>query len=208
MKVRKGVVARIFAYATAVALLLQLLLFMVSWLIEAAMPENTVHSLLGSEGIRWFAGSFSNNVASPVLAWILVLAIAWGAMAKSEILKAVRSIGKPLAYRQRFAMRVVLVELVVMAFAFVMLAVVPNAPLRSVTGQLFPSSFSRSIIPMLALAATVSSATFGLLSGAMRNVGDVFASLSHGVKRASSLLVFYVVASQLIQSIIYVFQLN
>ena len=59
------------AYAAAVMAILQVALFLVSWLITAASPETTVRSLLSNEGIRWFFGSVVDNVASPPLVWIV-----------------------------------------------------------------------------------------------------------------------------------------
>ncbi|MBR5083664.1 MAG: AbgT family transporter [Prevotella sp.] len=200
-------IRRIFAYVTAAALLLQLLLFVVSWLIAAAMPDNTVRSLLGNEGIRWFFGSFVSNVASKPLVWILVVAMAWGAIAQSGIARALVRRKKPLAYRQRFALRAVLVVLLIAVVIIILLAFVPNAPLRSVTGQLFPSSFSRSLIPMLAFCAIVMAVTYGLLSGAMRGIVDVFNAMAKGIQQFIPLFILYVAVVQLFYSIIYVFQL-
>lgn len=200
-------IRRIFAYVTATALLLQLLLFVVSWLIAAAMPDNTVRSLLGNEGIRWFFGSFVSNVASKPLVWILVVAMAWGAIFQSGIARAFVRRKKPLVYRQRFALRAIFVELMIALVIIVLLAFIPNAPLRSVTGQLFPSSFSRSLVPILAFCSIIMAVTYGLLSGAMRGIVDVFNALAEGIRQFIPLFILYVAAIQLYFSIIYVFQL-
>ena len=207
MKVKTIHIRRIFAYLTAAILLLQMLLFVVSWVIAAAMPDNTVHSLLGNEGIRWFFGSFVSNVATKPLVWMLVVAMAWGTIVQSGITKALLKRKKPLAYRQRFALRAVIVELLIAAVIILLLAFVPNAALRSVTGQLFPSSFSRSLIPILAFCTIVMAATYGLLSGAMRGIVDVFNALAEGIRRFIPLFILYVAVVQLFFSIIYVFQL-
>jgi aminobenzoyl-glutamate transport protein len=200
-------IRRIFAYVTATALLLQLLLFVVSWLIAAAMPDNTVRSLLGNEGIRWFFGSFVSNVASKPLVWILVVAMAWGAIFQSGIARAFVRRKKPLVYRQRFALRAIFVELMIALTIILLLAFIPNAPLRSVTGQLFPSSFSRSLVPILAFCSIIMAVTYGLLSGAMRGIVDVFNALAEGIRQFIPLFILYVAAIQLYFSIIYVFQL-
>ena len=207
MRDKTNDIRRIFAYATAAALFLQLLLFVVSWLIAAAMPDNTVRSLLGNEGIRWFFGSFVSNVASKPLVWMLVLAMAWGTITQCGIARALVKRRKPLAYRQRFALRAVFVELIIAVVIIVFLAFVPNAPLRSVTGQLFPGSFSRSLVPMLAFCTIVMAVTYGLLSGAMKGVVDVFNALAEGIRQFIPLFILYVAAVQLFFSIIYVFQL-
>ena len=187
--------------------LAQLLLFLLSWLIVAARPDTPMRSLLSNEGIRWFFGSFVSNVATKPLVWMLVVAMAWGTIAESGITRAFLKRTKPLAYRQRFALRAVIVELLIAVVIILLLAFVPNAPLRSVTGQLFPSSFSRSLIPILAFCTIVMAATYGLLSGAMRGIVDVFNALVEGIRRFIPLFILYVAVVQLFFSIIYVFQL-
>lgn len=44
--------------------LAEVLLVILSWLLSA-MRLDEVHSLLSSEGIRWFLGNFSSMLASP-----------------------------------------------------------------------------------------------------------------------------------------------
>ena len=69
----------------ALALVLaQLLLMLGSWLWSAALPLSGVRSMLSGEGIRWFLGHFAEIVGSPVLVWLLLLAMAYGAVARSR----------------------------------------------------------------------------------------------------------------------------
>ena len=89
---------------------MQVLLFLVSWLINAALPESQVRSLLGSEGISWFFGSFVDHVATPPLVWILVAAIAYGATRESGILEAIQMKSDERRYRQTFALRIVAIR--------------------------------------------------------------------------------------------------
>ena len=53
--------------------LAEVMLILVSWLLTAAVPEASMRSLLSSEGIRWFFGHFSDNLATPVLVWLLLV---------------------------------------------------------------------------------------------------------------------------------------
>ena len=76
LTMNKEKITTFLAYLTGGLLAAQALLFLVSWLVTAMMPDTAVHSLLSSEGIRWFFGSFVGNVASPVLVWLLILAMA------------------------------------------------------------------------------------------------------------------------------------
>ncbi len=193
-------------YAVPAMLVLQVLLFLVSWIISAASPEPVVRSLLSNEGIRWFFASFIDNVATPPLVWLLVLSMAYGAVVNSQILTALRRSGRQRTYRQTFALRIVLVEWILFAVVVIALSFVPHAALLSVTGRLFPSSFSHSLIPTLAFCIIVTAVTYGVLTGVMRSLEDMFSSLCKGIASAAPLLVFYVVAAELYFTTAYVFR--
>lgn len=192
------------AYLTVGLLAAQAVLFLASWLVTAMMPDMAVHSLLSSEGIRWFFGSFVGNVASPVLVWLLILAMAISVLVDTRLLHDVRRLAV-LPYRPRFALQFVAFELFLFVVVVIMMALVPHAPLLSVTGQLFPSSFSRSIIPMTAFWIILMSVTYGLLSGKMKTGVDVFQSITRGLSRVAPLVLVYIVAAELFCSLIYVF---
>ena len=68
-------IKRVLSYAVILLLIAQVLLVLVSWLLSASMTEG-VHSLLSSEGIRWFVGQYVNMLASPLLVWLLLLSMA------------------------------------------------------------------------------------------------------------------------------------
>ena len=63
----------------------QLALILLSWLITAAFPELPIRSLLSSEGVRWFFGSFTANQLTPLLAWFITAAMAVGACVRSRL---------------------------------------------------------------------------------------------------------------------------
>ena len=64
---------KFWAWLTLVLAALQILLILVSWIVSSATQQTYVHSLLSSEGIRWFMGRFSENLATPVLVWLLTV---------------------------------------------------------------------------------------------------------------------------------------
>lgn len=200
------------AHWAAVAVLLlpamQVLLFLVSWLINAASPESGVRSLLGSEGIRWFFGTFVSNIASPPLVWLLVGAIAYGAVADSGILEAIGRSKGHRTYRQTFALRIVVVQTIFALLLLAALAFLPHAPLLSATGALFPSSFSRSLIPSLAFCVALGGVVYGILAGGKQAPADIVAMLSSGVRRAAPLVLVYLLLAQLLCSIDYVFRIT
>ena len=73
---------RILPYIALALALAQLLLILTSWVWSAAMPLSGVRSMLSSEGIRWFLGHFAELMASPVLVWILLGAMAYGSVVR------------------------------------------------------------------------------------------------------------------------------
>ena len=68
-----GVIASVLLCAEA-------LLIILSWILSTTMTEG-IRSLLSSEGIRWFFGNFSNIIASPLLAWLLLVPSSFGVSA-------------------------------------------------------------------------------------------------------------------------------
>lgn len=189
---------RIGGWLAFVLILLQVLVGLISWILTAAMPETFVHSLSSPEGIRWFFGSFVDNLASPLLVWILLAAVAYGTLHESGLLRFDHS-----EYRQRIALRLVLLELVLLVVVILMLTMVPQAILLNVTGGLMDSSFSRSIIPYICFSVIVMSISFGLMSDKFKGVEGVFRAASCGIAMAAPLMIIYLLVVQLYYSILY-----
>ena len=96
---RYGILMLILLIAEAVLILL-------SWILSA-MRVDGIRSLLSGEGVRWFFGNFTSMVASPWLAWLLLLLVALGCLQKCGL------IGRPhTSYRDRMALRFTFVFLV------------------------------------------------------------------------------------------------
>lgn len=190
---------------TLILLIAELALILLSWILSAAGVEG-VRSLLSGEGVRWFVGDFARMVASPMLAWLLLSMMAVGAFLRSGLTSLWHEDhSRILSYRDRTAFRVSLVLLVAYVVAILLLTVVPHAVLLSASGSLFPSPFSRSIIPIVAFGLTLVSITFGMMSGRMQSLSDVLEVLSYGIRRYAPLLVLYVFCIMLYQSLRFVF---
>jgi len=201
-----------------VLLLAEVLLVILSWLLSATRMEG-VRSLLSSEGIRWFFGSWQSLFASPLLVWLLLCLIAWGCLRKSGLNRFFTlhsSLFTPhsslftlhsslFTFRDRLALRVSLVFLVIYLVILALLTLTPHAILLSATGHLFPSAFSRSLVPVIAFGVCLVSVTFGLVSGRLRSLGDILDALSTGIARGASLIVVYLFAIQLFESFRFVF---
>lgn len=188
----------------------QLAVILASWLWSAAMPESAVRSLLGESGIRWFFGSFVSNLLNPLLVWILLLDIAVTACCNSGLWGAARTClmhRSSLSGQQRSGLRSAAALVVVEAVVMALLVVPRHAILLSVTGNLFPSSFSESLVPTVAFAVLTASIAYGLFGGTMHNYRDVVRSAVGGVGSLKVLLAIYVLTMELWCMVAYVLML-
>lgn len=194
--------SKICAYAMLLLALAQIVLVLLSWLITAAMPEAFPRSMLSPEGIRWFFGSFTENMESPWLVGLLLICIAWGTLQTSGLLHFDCTI-----YRHRNALRLVLIELVLFVAVILLLTVVPHAILLNVMGGIEASSFSRSILPYICFAVIVMSLSFGAVSNRLQGIEAMGESVSEGIRMAAPYFVIYILANQLYSSIEYLFRI-
>lgn len=191
--------------------LMQVALILGSWLWSAAFPDSTVRSLLSPSGIRWFFGSFVGNEASPLLVWMLLLGMAAGSVRSSGVLRGMAHIFLPrnhtLTSLQKFAARSSLVLLALEIAVVALLTLTPHALLLSVTGELFPSSFSIAFVPIVAFVSVTVSIVYGLLGNVYHSLVDVVRGLCYDANILVPLLLLYVLANQLYHSVGYVFAL-
>ena len=191
------------AFITCSLLLLQIMVVILSWMIKIIYPEFNGRSLLSGEGVRWFFGNFTNNVASNILVWIILLGLSWGAIRSSNILQVFKR-SHTLSYRERLGFRVVLIEIMIWFIVIALLSFIPHAAMLSITGQLFPSSFSKSIIPLIAFIALFSSITYGLIIGRLRKGNLIIEALSNGIKQITPYIIIYIIFIQLFYSVKFV----
>lgn len=194
---------RLLALTALVLLLAELALILLSWILSATGMEG-VRSLLSSEGIRWFVGGFNDMVSSSLLVWLVILLMAFGAFQRSG-LPLLADATYQMTYREKTALRVALAFLIAYIAVILMLTVIPHAILLSATGSLFPSPFSRSIVPLTAFGITLMSVTFGVMSGRLRGLADILDALSSGISKGAPLFVLYILLIQLVRSVWFVF---
>jgi aminobenzoyl-glutamate transport protein len=178
-------------------------LVIVSWLLSAARIEG-VRSMLSSEGIRWFFGGFSNIIANPLLAWLLLALIAGGSLQQSGVVQHFATKGEA-PFRNRLALRVACVFLALYALVIALLTLMPHAILLSFDGYLFPSAFSRGLVPIVCFGVTLFSVVYGIISGNKQKGEDVLDILSYGLRQGSNLIIIYIFAIQLYASLRFVF---
>lgn len=191
------------AFTALVLLLAELVLILLSWILFA-IGEEEVRSLLSSEGIRWFVGGFTTMVSSPLLVWLIILLMAFGAFLKSGLI-SLTDASYQMTYRDKTALRVAIVFLLAYIAVILLLTVIPHAILLSATGALFPSPFSRSIVPLTAFGIALVSIIYGIMSGRLRDIKDILDALSFGISKGAPVFVLYILIIQFVRSMLFVF---
>ena len=186
-------------YAVLTLAIAECALIVLSWLISATRIEG-VRSLLSSEGIRWLFGSIVYIASSPVLVWLILLLMALGSFQKSGITHL-----RSMSYRDRLALRVSISFLLIYVVIIGLLTLMPHAILLSVTGSLFPSAFSRSLVFIVCFGVCLFSITFSMMSGRAHTISDVMDILTFGIQKGASLVILYLILNQFIESLWFVF---
>ena len=109
-----------------------------------------------------------------------------------------------MTYRERTALRVAVAILLVYIIVVLLLTVSPHAILLSVIGSLFPSPFSRSIVPLVSFAICLVSVAYGMMSGRLKTLSDILDSLSYGISKGAPIFIVYIMFIQFLRSILFV----
>ena len=184
---------KLFPYIALALALAQLLLIFTSWVWSAAMPLSGVRSMLSSEGIRWYLGHFAELMASPFLVWLLLGAMAYGAVVRCRSLQG-------NSYRSSRARLISMVFLVIYVGVVLLLTVSPHAVLLSASGLLWPSPFSASLVPITAFGILMAAILYGVVAGTFQTLSEVYDSLVYGLRQCAPLLPIYVLFMQLFES--------
>ena len=177
---KKILYRRILAYTAFILGVLMVALVFTSWLLSAMMREGIVRSILTSEGVRWFFSSFVDNLASPFLVWLVLVSFAVNSVRGSGVLRC-----SPSTYRQRVALWLVAIEMVVFVVLMLLL-----------------------IIPYVCFALCVMGVSFAWMSGKCHGLVDAFELLTGNVSFLPQLLLLYILVMQLVCSISFVFNVH
>ena len=160
----------------------ELLLVLGSWILSAALPMSGIRSMLSGEGIRFFLGHFADLLATPLLVWLLLLAMAYGVVLRSGIFNGSRS------FRTSRARLTALLFAVAYLAVVLLMTLVPHAVLLSASGTLWPSPFSASLVPLIAFGLAMVAAVYGIVAGTITSLTDIYESFVDGLRRAAVLL--------------------
>ena len=201
---------RFCAASAAVLLALETALIVITWIVTAAFPDLPLRSVLSNEGIRWFFGTLVSNQANGILVWLILVSFAVGALRGSGLLGALHSLfsSTHMSLQYQFALRLVFAELLLFIVCIALLIGLPHAVLLSVTGHLFPSSFSRSIIPVISLFAVLVSLTFGAASGKTPSLYSSYAAMLGGTKTLAHILPVYFILVEIYHTVAFVINVS
>lgn len=160
----------------------ELLLVMGSWILSAALPMSGIRSMLSGEGVRFFLGHFADLLATPLLVWLLLLAMAYGVVLRSGVISGARS------FRSSRARLIALLFAAAYLAVVLLMALVPHAVLLSASGTLWPSPFSASLVPLTAFGLAMVAAVYGIVAGTITSLADIYESFVDGLRRAAALL--------------------
>ena len=197
-------------YIARLALVLgvfQLIAVLGSWIFKAVNSELPLRSLLSAEGIRWMVGSIGDNLAGRGLVWLLLGSMAFGSVKFCGILDVPRK-WKAMSFWDRFGVMVALAELLVIVVLTLLLTVLPHAVLLGVTGNLYPSSFSKSLFFIICLSVCLICVSFGVVSSRLRSLEEVCDCLVAGISYTLPLWLIYVLAIELYASLQFIFVLS
>lgn len=192
------------AILSIVLVVLQFVLILVSWIVSAVDTSSSIHSIISAGGIRWFVGSLTHNMSSPLLAYIVMGAISYSVFRNSGLSKVVGSKSK-LSTQQKFGIRIMALEFGLFVVCLLLATATPHAILLSVTGNLFPSSFSRGIIPLLFSQIFIMSLIYGIIGGTINSLEKLWDAITSGANSLVAVCFIYILAVQLFYSFIYVF---
>ena len=193
---------RMSAYLAFALICMQLLLMVVSWLMSV-LVDGTFNSLLTTDGLRFIFGNMCHAVAQPPLVWLLFVGCAYGIIRKCGIIGDL-SRDDEKGYHVRLGLSFMVLVVMIYIIGVVFLAFTTQAPLRSATGVLFPSSFSKALVPILAIGVSLATATYGIVTARFKSLMDFFSSLTFGLQAISPLVVMYIPLSILVMSMGYV----
>lgn len=198
---------KILSILTVLLLCADLTLVPLSWLLYAAgMPG--VHSLLSASGIRWLFSSSVSVLSTPLTAWLFMMAMSAGTLARSGLCNLLKTKGlrwSRYTFRERFGMKVFWGLLSVCLIVLAFLTLSPHAVLLSVTGSLFPSPFSEGLVAVGCVMVALLSFSFAYTSGQFRQLTDLSESFVYGMMLFAPLFVVCFLASMLYCHASYVF---
>lgn len=185
-------------YIIPTLVVIELLLIIASWMVSASHPELGLRNVISPQGARYFLGHYAEIVATPLLSYIIFIAMTAGCIRGSGIMKA----------RPGQALYISLGALTIFIVLYALISLPQHAIMRSATGQLLSttSPFVSSIIPVGSAFLTLTAALYGMLEGHFQTLTELCQSLFKGIATATPLLLYYIMLTQIYYTITFVWE--
>ena len=180
------------------------LLALFTW--TASVYGMDVVNLLSADGIRWMFANVMNNIALPPLAMILLCLMALSAVEGSGLLDAIR--GRTNA-KQKNALVITLVVLIIFAVAIACMTFLPSALLLNPLGTLSQSPFTRGLPAVTFIVIIICADIYGYTSGRLLTIADVVKADTQLIADIASYFLSFIIIAQMVACFDYseVFQL-
>lgn len=195
---------RVYSYLVLFLLFLEIFVILSSWILSAIFPEANIYSLISSEGIRWFSSNCVDILDSHYLVWIILISISYGALKQSGVLEVLEK-KHSLKYRERIAIYFMLFVIAIYIILVMSLILMPRSILLSATGEIWPSPFSKAIVPIVTIGICLFSVVFSVVSGKAKNIAFIINSLINGIATFSPIILLYILIIHLYYLIVYAF---
>lgn len=202
---------RRFPHIAFIYLILVLAVILASWTgsvlemrFSSVFSMYGIRSMLSAAGIRWLVSNAGNTIARAPIGNAIMLFMAFGAVNGSGLGRAiVKCFRGALSPREKASLTVAAVSLLLLGLLFVMGAVSGGNLSVGLAGGLSGSPLAMGLAFTVMLAATVPSIAYGLASGTFQSSHDCVRALAGVVAQMAEFLVCMVVASQLVETILY-----
>lgn len=177
------------------------LLFLGSWFVSALQLDGIeIRSLLSSEGLRWVFCHYADGINVHIVLWIV-----YGVM-----LKTLYHFLLPLKYdlselKVKLSFIVCTPLLIAGLGLLTLIAFIPHAILRSISGSVIDSVSAPGMVSYLLLLLSSVGLLFGLLSGKIESLTVAVKQFMKDSSLLVSLLVSYFILAQVWNLIKYVF---
>lgn len=194
----KDHIQRFLKYLFWGVLIALVLLLFISWVLSIYVDG--VQGLLTTRGIRWMCVNIVPNFSSVHIAKLLLGLMAISVIRASGILRAFRS---HISLKQRRALQITGVSVVVILMLFSLLLLLPDPVLLSAFGTFHNSAFSKGFFGLLACLAIFVGNIYGYTSGRFTTMRDFMQAHASIFAAIPNYFVMLFLASQFVNCLNY-----
>jgi aminobenzoyl-glutamate transport protein len=132
-----------------------------------------------------------DRAASEFLVYVVLFIVSAGCLIRSKL----------FSVRDTEAQISVVVVIIVFNLLLILAAIVPNSPLLSVTGELFPSPWSHGLFQSLCLECVLVSFVFGVVAGTIRSLRDTLELFTFGIRKWPWTILLAMLVSFIVDSV-------